>query len=140
MDKVCDAHGIMNCKNCTSEYNAIRAERDALAAERDRLEEDLTKWMENYKNLKAENVRLLGQMAGLDNALIKKDMNYDHLRSLASKCIDAYRDKLADMHERPCRFDDPPATDETLNCLACWAFENTPEFEAWDASEKGQGK
>lgn len=37
--------------------------------------------------------------------------------------VESYRDCLADMHGDSCRFDDPPATDGNLECMACWVFE-----------------
>lgn len=65
----------------------------------------------------------------IDEVLRKAfDMGKQEGREEANKVIESYRDKLSDMHTKGCRFDDPPATDENLECLACWAFETVETF------------
>lgn len=53
----------------------------------------------------------------------------------AEEEIEYYREALADMHTRPCRFDEPTPKEEDLDCLACYAFEHVPG--AW---RKASGK
>ena len=52
---------------------------------------------------------------------------------VAVEALDKVVDCLADMHESPCKHDEPEPKAEDIGCMACWAFEEANPIRALEA-------